>query len=77
MTRPDVCISSKWFTRGRVLNIEARTHWRGTEFGLRAEVHHNQDPMEACDKLQTMLLHAISMYEENRDWWEKPMGMTQ
>ena len=77
MSRPDICISSKWYTRGRVLNIEATTHWRGREFGLRAEVHHNQDPMAACDKLQSMLLNAISSYEENRDWWEKPLGMTQ
>ena len=77
MSRPDICISSKWYTRGRVLNIEATTHWRGREFGLRAEVHHTQDPMAACDKLQSMLLNAISSYEENRDWWEKPLGMTQ
>ena len=77
MSRPDVCIKSKWHTRGRVLYIEAKTMWRGREFALIGEVKHNGSPMEACDTLQSMLLNAISMYEENRDWWEKPMGMTQ
>ena len=64
-------ITSKWYVKDGVLNVEATSTWNGNPFGFCAEIKETDDPLAMCFALREVMKQASEMYEQDADWQKK------